>query len=615
MVDIFSGVLITSLYATVVGLVIILIKGILKNKLNAKWHYLIWYVFILKLILPFGPESAVSLFNAMPEMPQQSMTEMAYQMEQQYQASLGAENPLQYGPPTQRQVRAARAAAFGESLLPYIWAAGAALMLLWLVFAYYSLHRKLGRGSFAADERLLYILESCKAKMGIRGNVTLVLQDTVGTPSLFGLLRPRILLIPAVADLSDKEIEYILLHELAHLKRKDVPVNYLLTVLQIIHWFNPVLWHCFKSIRQDMEVATDELVLSVLGSTEHRDYGRAILTVLESFSEFSLAPRLLGMVDDRKNIEKRLKMIKMADFFRRRRIAALAVGLLCVTVLGGVLLTSGLAHNNSPPDPDTAYSAEALFKYRTAYVGENSKVVNLINNLPYAHLRREVSLHTENPPYGITVNYDFSNTDTNIGQIERTFRSNAVVMFALIDNVDAITFKVQGTGGQSEYRYSRAEVQKNFNTDLREYAKDIEGLKLLLKKLNFTLLIFPGKYASTMSSTPGIRILAEYKGPVWKVRYSAEKGVLLTWDATTGNISKSVQQIDLPQGIPVYWSPLGQNGQISEDRSSMVTVELLDEKGKRIDERQLTIIYDGSLFYTVNSSPGIVVGTETPSTA
>lgn len=147
--DIFSSVLITSLYATVVGLVIILIKGILKNKLNAKWHYLIWYVFILKLILPFGPESAVSLFNAMPKMPQQSMTEMAYQIEQQYQASLGAENPL-YGPPTQRQVRAAKVAAFGESLLPYIWAAGAGLMLMWLVFAYYSLHRKLSKGSFAA---------------------------------------------------------------------------------------------------------------------------------------------------------------------------------------------------------------------------------------------------------------------------------------------------------------------------------------------------------------------------------------------------------------------------------------------------------------------------------
>lgn len=327
-------------------------------------------------------------------------------------------------------------------------------------------------------------------------------------------------------------------------------------------------------------------------------------------AEYSLAPRLLGMVDDRKNIERRLRLIKMSDFFRRRRIAALAVGLLCVTVLVGVLLTGGLANNKGPV---TAYSAEALFKYRTAYVGDNSKVVNLINNLPYANLRREVSLQTENPPYGITVNYEFSNTDTDIGQIERTFRSNAVVMFALIDNVEAITFKVQGTGGQPEYQYSRAEVQKNFDTDLREYARDIEELRLLLKKLNFTLLVFPGKYAVTMSSTPGIRIWAEYKGPVWKVRYSAEKGVLLTWDAATGNISKGVQQIDLPRGIPVYWSPLGQNGQISEDTSSIVNVELLDEKGKIIDERQLTIIYDG--FHTVNSSPGIVVGAETPSTA
>ena len=53
----------------------------------------------------------------------------------------------------------------------------------------------------------------------------MVVQEVVGTPSLFGILRPRILLTPKVERLSDDEIRYVLLHEMAHYKRKDVLVN------------------------------------------------------------------------------------------------------------------------------------------------------------------------------------------------------------------------------------------------------------------------------------------------------------------------------------------------------------------------------------------------------
>ncbi len=101
MAEIFHFVLTASLYATIVGLAIIFIKGLLKNRLSAKWHYLIWLVLVLKLLIPFGPESAVSLFNTVPEMPQQSMSEIANQMEQRYEASGAAENPPPYLPTTQ----------------------------------------------------------------------------------------------------------------------------------------------------------------------------------------------------------------------------------------------------------------------------------------------------------------------------------------------------------------------------------------------------------------------------------------------------------------------------------------------------------------------------------
>ncbi|MGE5543977.1 MAG: M56 family metallopeptidase, partial [Bacillota bacterium] len=81
MADVFQTVLTTSIYAAVAGLAIIMLKAVLKNRLNAQWHYLIWIVLILKLIMPFGPASAISLFNIIPDMnPPESMRALTYQM-------------------------------------------------------------------------------------------------------------------------------------------------------------------------------------------------------------------------------------------------------------------------------------------------------------------------------------------------------------------------------------------------------------------------------------------------------------------------------------------------------------------------------------------------------
>ena len=485
MADVFYFVLKASLYAGIVGLVIILIKALLRNRLSARWHYLLWMVLVLKLLIPFGPESVVSLFNTVPDIPRQSMSEMAYQMEQRYEASLAEENTLPYIPPTQQQVEAIKAAALVESLLPYAWAAGAAFILLWLVFTCCSLHRKLRRCLPVTDERIIHIFDACKVKMGLERSIkiSLIVQDAVGTPSLFGVRFPKILLPPAVLSLSDKELEYILLHELAHYKRKDVPVNYLLLAFQTVHWFNPVIWYCFRRIRQDMEIAADELVLSILESTEYKDYGRALLAALEGFAAPKLAPKLLGMVDDRKNIERRLNMIKMAGFFKSRRRLALVVGILCFAVSCVVLLTSGQTIRDRKPS--------------SGFSGYNA----------------------------------------------------------------------------------------------------------------FRLHAYPEKYALTMSGMPGIRIAAEYSGPAARVRYSTENGALLTWDIST-KVSNGLPAIELHLGTPVYWSPLDPAGQIFEDGKNTVTVTLLDEQGERVDEKQVMIIYDGSLYYTVQPSLDIVIGGE-----
>ncbi|MFX4262839.1 DUF4825 domain-containing protein [Pelotomaculum propionicicum] len=300
----------------------------------------------------------------------------------------------------------------------------------------------------------------------------------------------------------------------------------------------------------------------------------------------------------------------MEGFFNSRRNIALVLCLLCLAVLGAALLTDGLP-GKYPASGYTGYNAAALYKYKTAYVGDNSKVVNLINNLPYAEMRGEISLQTESPPYGVTVEYDFSYADFDTRPVGSDLRDNAVVLFALIDNVDVIAFNVRGAGEPSKHLYTRAEVQANCGRDLREYSKDIDALKALLNSIAFKLHTHPEKYALVMSHTPGIRIAAEYRGKAAKARYATENGLLLTWDISTGEVSKGMSSIELTLGTPVYWSPLGPDGHIFGDGTNPVTVTLLDGQGKSIDEKQLLIDYDGSSYYTVQPSVGIVIGEKT----
>jgi len=57
-------------------------------------------------------------------------------------------------------------------------------------------------------------------------------------------------------------LRYVFLHELGHLKRGDILVNWLMALPLVLHWFNPLVWYAIQRIRVDGESACDALALS-----------------------------------------------------------------------------------------------------------------------------------------------------------------------------------------------------------------------------------------------------------------------------------------------------------------------------------------------------------------
>ena len=72
---------------------------------------------------------------------------------------------------------------------------------------------------------------------------------------------------------------YPIMHELTHLKNKDIFINWIITFLSMIYWFNPILLYGFHKMRQDCEFSCDGIAISYLDEGENLQYGNAIIKV------------------------------------------------------------------------------------------------------------------------------------------------------------------------------------------------------------------------------------------------------------------------------------------------------------------------------------------------
>ena len=116
----------------------------------------------------------------------------------------------------------------------------------------------------------------------LSGNV--YLSDKIKTPALYGIIKPKIIL---PMEYEDSELHYILMHERAHLKRKDNLLRLLAFVVVCLHWFNPLAWLILKLLYSDIELACDELVLSKCNEAERKAYAYTLLHAAEKTSVFA----------------------------------------------------------------------------------------------------------------------------------------------------------------------------------------------------------------------------------------------------------------------------------------------------------------------------------------
>ncbi|MDB5291131.1 MAG: hypothetical protein JWL69_2372 [Phycisphaerales bacterium] len=205
------------------------------------------------------------------------------------------------------------------------------------------------------DPEIIRAVGQCAAHLRL-GRSPMVLEAPAGIgPALAGVLRPR-LLLPAAAlrGLGRNELRLVILHELVHLRRGDLALNWLLAVLEGAHWFNPLVWFAFARLRADRELACDERVLSISPPARRgddcRDYGRAILKLLRPPPAGVLPGLAVGVLDGggwarKAQLRRRITMIARFD---RPAGRWPAFGVALSLLVGGVAFTGAVRGQDDP---------------------------------------------------------------------------------------------------------------------------------------------------------------------------------------------------------------------------------------------------------------------------
>ena len=197
-----------------------------------------------------------------------------------------------------------------NTVLTILWAAGGIACLAWGTISYLRLRLRI------ADAILI--------------EKNIYETDQIDSPFVCGFFRPRIYL---PVGLAEPDRRYVLLHEQAHIRRRDYLTKPLAYVALCFHWFNPVLWLSYHLFGRDIETATDQTVIRSFGRTDTAGYAAALLHLGHKPSFPQAIPLAFGEENPKHRIRSVLSYKKPAFW-------VILVAVVACVVLGVLLLSN-----------------------------------------------------------------------------------------------------------------------------------------------------------------------------------------------------------------------------------------------------------------------------------
>ena len=305
MSEVFLTVINMSISASWIVLAVLLLRVFLKKA--PKWiTVLLWGIVGVRLICPVTVESVLSLIPSAQTVSPDIMMDWTPQIDTGIPLVNNAVNPIITGSFAPDPTASANPLQIWIPVWAVFWLAGIGVMLIYTLVSCWRVKRKVREAVFLREQ----IYQS----------------EAVGSPFVFGMLRPKIYL---PLSMEPQDMELVIAHEQAHIRRKDhfwKPMGFLILTL---HWFNPLMWLGYVMLCRDIELACDEKVISQLDTELKADYSQALLTCSVRRRTIAACPLAFGEVGVKDRIKAVLDYKKPAFWIIVVAIVLCAAAAVC----------------------------------------------------------------------------------------------------------------------------------------------------------------------------------------------------------------------------------------------------------------------------------------------
>ena len=279
--ELFLKIINMSISASWLVMAVLILRLVLKKA--PKWvNVLLWGIVAVRLICPFSFESALSLIPSAETFPEKAISGPSFDVQTGITPVDNRINDYLGDRYFEGVTVPANNGNHMMNILSIVWTIGILLLIAYTVISYWRLHREIDTA--------------------VRYKDNIFQSENVSSPFVLGLIKPRIYL---PFNMNGHDLEHVVAHERAHIRRKDhwwKPLGFLLLT---IHWFNPFMWLSYVLLCRDIELACDEKVIRELGNEQRADYTQALVACSINRRTIAACPLAFGEV----GVKERVKSV------------------------------------------------------------------------------------------------------------------------------------------------------------------------------------------------------------------------------------------------------------------------------------------------------------------
>ena len=279
--ELFLKIINMSISASWLILAVLILRLVLKKA--PKWvNVLLWGIVAVRLICPFSFKSALSLIPSAETFPEKIISGPSFDVQTGITPIDNRINDYLGDRYFEGVTVPANNGNNIMTILTIVWTIGILLLGAYTVISYWRLRRKVDTA--------------------VRYKDNIFQSENVKSPFVLGIIKPRIYL---PFSMNEQNLEHVVAHEQAHIRRKDhwwKPLGFLLLT---IYWFNPLMWLAYVLLCRDIELACDEKVIKKLGNEQRADYTQALVACSVNRRMIAACPLAFGEV----GVKERVKSV------------------------------------------------------------------------------------------------------------------------------------------------------------------------------------------------------------------------------------------------------------------------------------------------------------------